>query len=110
MNGVTFSSKCYIVVCAGCDSFFESERSNQLTCSPACRVKAHRNAAITRLRVFADALDVSVAAMQQAEAIRRLRSDLANRVLNRSIEFNDAMHLVVVEYRKQLFAAVIGSC
>lgn len=43
----------YIYVCAGCDLLAKSERSDCMTCSPACRVRAHRSGAIKRLRVIA---------------------------------------------------------
>jgi hypothetical protein len=38
---VTFKPKCYVYRCIACDDFFDTNRSDALTCSPACRVRAH---------------------------------------------------------------------
>ncbi len=55
---VTVSSKRYIAVCRGCDLMFETSRKDQLTCSDACRVKAHRNGSLKALRDFCKAFDI----------------------------------------------------
>jgi hypothetical protein len=74
---ITLSSKRYILVCAGCDLLFDATRRDQITCSGACRVKAHRNGEIKRLKVIAKHYDIKVSHFLQARAIKRLCPELA---------------------------------
>lgn len=77
---VTYSEKCYVMTCAGCGGMFEAERKDQLTCSPACRVKAHRNGSSKALRVLAESFDLKPSQILQAAAIDKLGfQDLAMR-------------------------------
>ncbi len=80
---VTLNNKCYIFVCCGCGLLDVSSRNDALTCSTACRVRAHRSGLIKSLRKLAHDMDLYndddklfVAGIKQAEAIKRLRPDL----------------------------------
>jgi hypothetical protein len=66
MTGVTYSSKRYISVCPGCDRLFDTERRDAMTCSPACRVRAHRSGELKRLRSIAKSLKVRPAGILHA--------------------------------------------
>ena len=68
----THSEKCYITVCHCCGVMYESERKDRLTCSDACRVKAHRNGSLETLRGMAAKVDLNPALLLQCEAITRL--------------------------------------
>lgn len=91
MSDVTYSTKCYTYVCAGCGKLSQSNRRDQLTCSTACRVKAHRNGSIKALRDLAVSFDISPASIVQSKAIGALRPDLAEQISRREILFADAM-------------------
>lgn len=80
---VTLNPKRYIFVCAGCGCLDESERSDALTCSNACRVKAHRSGNLKRLRAAAKELEVSPAAIQQSKAAASLVLDAYDRIMSR---------------------------
>jgi hypothetical protein len=78
MSRVTDRAKCYVYVCLGCDCL-DQGRKDQTTCSAACRVRVHRHPEqMQRLRAVAVQMDITVALIQQAAAIRRLRPDLAD--------------------------------
>jgi hypothetical protein len=62
----------YVYVCAGCDLLAESARSDCMTCSPACRVRAYRSGDLKRLRDHAALFHLPPAAVQHAKAMRRL--------------------------------------
>jgi len=62
----------YLFVCAGCGLIWISERSDALTCSVACRVRAHRNGYLKSLRADAKREGVPVGGIGQMEAIMRL--------------------------------------
>lgn len=80
MRGVTVNDKCY--VCVGCGLLALTQRSDTLTCSPACRVRLHRHPElIAELKADAERYDVSVASILQAAAIDRLRPDLGDEIL-----------------------------
>lgn len=87
MNSVTLIGKRYVFVCCGCDLLNVSSRNDALTCSTACRVRAHRSDRIKILRELA--LNVGLvnddgktmpAEIKQCEAIERLRPDLSERI------------------------------
>lgn len=82
------SSKCYVYVCVGCDLLNMSERSDALTCSTKCRVRAHRNVSMQVLRALASRLDITPASIQQAAAVQRLRPDLADQVAAGKVTFD----------------------
>lgn len=76
-------------VCVGCDLLADSGRSDTLSCSTACRVRAHRNGSLEALRGLARTHDVSSAAIQQARAIDRLRPDLAEQIRVGKLNLDD---------------------
>lgn len=67
-------------ICAGCKLLAQSERRHSITCSDACRVKAHRNGSAKVLRDLALSHDVNVGTIVQAGAIQALRPDLADEI------------------------------
>ena len=70
--GVTLGAKCYIFVCCGCSQLAVSHRSDAMTCSTACRMRAHRSGALRRRRAKAKADHISPAIIGHAEAAARL--------------------------------------
>jgi hypothetical protein len=60
---VTLNPKCYVFVCFGCDLLAISERSDALTCSTACRVRAHRTGRLKEVRSIAETWRTSPAVM-----------------------------------------------
>lgn len=88
-TAVTPKPKCYVYVCAGCDLFDVSERSDARTCSTKCRVRAHRNGSLQTLRALADRMDIPAALIQQAVAVQRLRPDLFDQVGAGKVTFDD---------------------
>lgn len=79
---VTDSDKRYVFVCAGCDKLAESERSDAITCSTACRVRAHRNGSLKTLRAIAKAWDITPAMIQRAAAIEELAPEFEGALLD----------------------------
>ena len=71
----------YVFVCAGCGSFGMSERSDALTCTNACRMRAMRNGNLKRLRAEAKANHIFLANISQAEAIRLLCPGLEEEIM-----------------------------
>lgn len=90
MSAVTHKPKCYVSVCAGCGRLDQSERSDTLTCSPACRVRAHRNGSLKALRAIALSLDIRPATILQCKAVIWLRPDLAEQLSNGKLTINAA--------------------
>lgn len=91
---VTYSTKRYIYVCIGCDGLAESCRKDQVTCSPACRVRAQRNGEAKRTRETATALDIHPGMLLQSRALLRLRPDLADMVTNGELALADTREAV----------------
>lgn len=89
-TAVTHKPKCYVFVCAGCDLLSQSERSDALTCSTQCRVRAHRNGWLKTLHGIADRMHISAASILQAKAVQQLRPDLADRMRAGTITLDDA--------------------
>jgi len=89
VSAVTLDAKCYVFVCAGCNLLAQSDRSDALTCSPACRVRAHRNGELKRLRSSATALDIRPALIQRAKAVTRLQPDLEGRIRAGELSLDD---------------------
>ncbi|NRP22390.1 hypothetical protein LPJGGPFB_05649 [Ensifer adhaerens] len=88
---VTYSRKRYISVCVGCDLLFETVRKDQVTCSGACRVKAHRNGALKALNAHAKAFKVPRCGIGFSRAIGLLRPDLRKQVASGEVDMIDIM-------------------
>lgn len=86
---VTDRPSCYIFRCAGCGLLEQATRSDTITCSPACRVLAHRNGAAENVRRMARAARVSPGLIVRCQAILLLRPDLAERCRCGEIEIDD---------------------
>ena len=99
---VTYPGKRYIAVCAGCDCLFDSVRSDKVTCSPACRVKAHRSGRLRSLKATSALLDVRPSIVQQCVALDRLRPDLTPQVTADALALEQAMPDVVIAFDKLL--------
>jgi hypothetical protein len=85
MSRVTDSRKRYVFVCVGCDCL-DQGRKDQTTCSAACRVRVHRHPErMQELRTYAEQTNITVAGIQQATAIDRLRPDLADQIMARTL-------------------------
>jgi len=86
MPAVTVPAKRYtrsprVFVCAACNCLAESSHPRALTCSGACRVRLHRHPELAEaVRQRCANLDVDLALVLEAEAVRRLRPDLAELV------------------------------
>lgn len=89
MSAVTDRPKCYVFVCVGCNLLAMSERSDTLTCSTKCRVRAHRNGSLETLRTIARDADVRPGIIQQCAAVQRLRPDLAEQVRAGTLKLDD---------------------
>jgi hypothetical protein len=94
MSAVTDRPKCYVFVCVGCNLLAMSERSDTLTCSTKCRVRAHRNGSLERLRVLARAWDITPALIVQSQAIRCLRPDVADMCRAGTLTIREAQALI----------------
>lgn len=107
--------KRYIYTCAGCGLISESGRSDTLTCSPACRVRAHRSGRLKELRALAKTLALTdartgklkVAPMLQAAAIQKLRPDLADQLQQGTLTIFQAMPEVCEAYDKLVFQLLL---
>jgi hypothetical protein len=98
----TYSRKRYVTICAGCQGVFACRRKDQVTCSPKCRVNAHRSGEMKRLQRFADSFEVTVSSMQRAAAVRALRPDLADQIFARKMTEEEAGPAVLEAYRRLL--------
>jgi hypothetical protein len=67
--------------CVGCGRLHMSDRTDCLTCSPACRVRAYRNGDLRRLRVLAEQADVSPGLLQRMKALQELCPHLGPRIM-----------------------------
>lgn len=67
-------------VCAGCGLLALASRKDTLTCSTACRVRAHRNGSLEALRATAKGFDIHPAGILQARAAQALTPDRVNEV------------------------------
>ena len=81
--------KRHIFVCAGCDLLAESSRSHATTCSPACRVRAHRSGELKRLQKNTSA-GVTCAEVLRAAALLRLRPHLEASVVAGTLTIDEA--------------------
>jgi len=99
---VTLKPKCYVFVCAGCDLLADSERSDAVTCSTACRVRAHRSGAIKRLRERIKPFHVPLSLELQARAIDRLTPQFMPQIIAGKLTFDDVRDDVWREYWRRV--------
>ncbi len=90
----------YVFQCAGCGLLDMADRRDAFTCSPACRVKAHRSGSAARLRRIAEDYGTSPARIRQAAAVELLRPDLAARIKGGHLPMDAAMPAVCVEFAR----------
>ncbi len=96
----------WVFVCAGCGLLACSERSDAITCSTACRVKAHRGTWLKEVKALAKALHIQPADILHSKAIVRLRPDFEELVRDGKLTIEGAMPEVYREFIKAVFAAV----
>ncbi len=111
MPAVTVPAKRYtriphVYVCAACGCLEETSRAHTTTCSTACRVRLHRHPDLVAptLRIC-EALGVGLAKVLRADAVRRLRPDLAERLLAGTLTDADVGHDLFVAFMQAVFAA-----
>jgi len=95
---VTARPKCYTFICVGCGLLAQSSRSDAITCSPACRVRAHRTGAAAENKRLAQKIHVPIGLLVQIRAIITLRPDLAERIRLGEIEADEAQPEMAGEY------------
>ena len=91
-----------VFVCLGCGLLEVSERSDAVTCSPACRVRAHRNGALKRARAEARAARVPLGLIQQTYALVALCPHLIPGIEAGRIEIDDTREEVWKAYWARL--------
>jgi hypothetical protein len=106
---VTLKPKCYVYVCAGCGLLASSERSDALTCSGACRVRAHRNGELNRVREIARQWEITASSILQSKALSLLRPDLENEIMAGRLTLEDARGDVYRAFIELLLAATDGA-
>lgn len=79
----------WVYVCIGCGLLDQTERRDTITCSTACRVRAHRNGSSKALREAAAAFKIDASGIAQAEAVRVLRPDLIPKMEAGLLELED---------------------
>ena len=99
MSAVTDKPKRYsIYVCAGCGLLAESERSDVLTCSAACRVRAHRNGSLKALHALARSFEIRPGLISRAQAIQALRPDLEGQLMSGRLTPDEAQAQIRPEF------------
>jgi hypothetical protein len=83
-------SRASVYKCAGCNGLAIAERKDVTTCSPACRVRAHRNGSADLLRQISKAAHVAPGLVVRAQALQALRPDLDDKVMAGSLTIEDA--------------------
>jgi len=117
MTSVTLNNKRnweWAFVCAGCGLLASSERSDAITCSPACRVKAHRKGSIKLLTDLANMLALTdnrtgkpkIAPIKQCAAIELLCPELYEQMGAGSLTIYQAMPETYRAFVKLLMQAV----
>lgn len=102
---VTPSRKRYVSVCAACDGLFEASRADQVTCSPACRVRLHRHPElVAHQRQMAAHMAVPLVLMLKAGAIRRLCPELEAPIMAGTLTIDAAQPQVCAAFRALLQA------
>ena len=102
MSGVTYARKRYVSECIGCERLFDSVRRDQVTCSTACRVRAHRSGALKRRHSQAEALRITPALIGHGRAMHALRPDLEAKVMAGEATFEDIMPELVAAYDERI--------
>lgn len=113
---VTVNPKSYVFRCLGCATIAQSERSDTLTCSNACRVRAHRLGTIKRIMGQAVDADIArrggltprqgAALMVRADAIMELCPDLVSQAEAGVVTFDDLQPEVNRRFIRQVFDEV----
>lgn len=103
---VTLSSKRYIFICAGCGLLADTCRRDSITCSPACRVKAHRSGNAARLRELAAAFHIRPSIIQQCGALNELRPDLSEQVKAGKLTIDDAQAYVETAFDQRVMRQI----
>lgn len=110
---VTHEPKRYVFQCLGCGMLASSGRSDALTCSGACRVRAHRRGAYkaaAKGAVFIMAGGTperrAVALMQQGHALIQLCPEYMDDVMAGKIEFDEIQPEAYRRYIRLVFDAV----
>lgn len=99
----TYSEKRYIMVCGGCRLMFDSARKDQLTCSNACRVRAHRSGSLKALRGLAQQFEVSPGQILQAAAVDLM--GMGELVMNGALKFDGDQRVLAAFDKRVLQAA-----
>jgi hypothetical protein len=98
----------YVFQCVGCGLLDMADRRDVTTCSPACRVKAHRNGSSARLRRVARSFHIPPATIRQAAAVELLRPDLAQQVKSGAMPLYAAMPGACAELTRRALAQADG--
>ena len=98
----------YVFQCAGCGLLDMADRRDAFTCSPACRVKAHRSGSAARLRRIAGNHGIPPALIRQAAAVELLRPDLAQQVKSGAMPLYAAMPAACAELTRRALAQADG--
>jgi hypothetical protein len=104
----TLSTKRYVIKCLECGVLDEVSRKNVLTCSPACRVRAHRNGTIKRYRAAAESMGFPVTLSPRINALIELRPDLAKRVQSGELTEEDARPEIIKSFWQRVLEEVKG--
>jgi len=88
MTDVTTKAKCYTFACVECGLLSQSTRSDAITCSTACRVRANRNGSAEALRAIADGAKTSPGLVQRYKAIKFLLPDFVQRLHTGELEID----------------------
>jgi hypothetical protein len=93
--------KLYVLCCGVCGELFDTVRKHTLTCSGACRVRAHRgDAHLAAVRAAAKTYDVHPSGILMAEAIGKLCPHLEPRIADGSLKIEDCQDEVHRAYLK----------
>lgn len=104
---VTDGPNRYIIsYCPCCETLYEATRRDQLTCSPACRVRAHRTGKLTELKRTADALRIHPALTLRSHAVEILRPDLAQKIAAGEVEYDDILPDLEAAFSARVMKAV----
>ncbi|AWC25475.1 hypothetical protein CO731_04972 [Aminobacter sp. MSH1] len=103
---VTDEPNRYIIsYCPMCETVYEASRRDQLTCSPACRVKAHRTGRLDELKRVAKFLDIHPSLALRAQATEILRPDLGRKIAAGEIDYDDILSEMDAAYNARAMQA-----
>jgi hypothetical protein len=102
MNPVTPMGKRYIHVCAGCECLFLAGRSDALTCSGACRVKAHRTGALAEVKASAKRFHINPGCILRARALSELCPDLEDVVMTGDKSLDDLTPEIMAAFTERV--------